>query len=337
MLLSEHLVLFFTGCTVEASAAMNACSLPTLRRLAMTCRSLYATVQQYTEGRIEKRLALFGLDYDRVLRVLRSTESIILGSFVLACVAPALPEIQVDNIDFMVPTDHLHKFTRSVTVDTEYTLVSPQHLPIQYNRKVIGVVSYRFETSGKQLFLNFHVVNGYSNEFMLETLFYSATTLTMNAIMGWGIFCAYSDLLEQGMALRNDPTTMRRYNKVIAAETTDDFERDNIRQTKMEHRGFSFAAPNGSTHTFHQCLGSCANSYSCPDAIRSVRDAGSRFFALFDNAERRESGRRWIRNQELKITAFELPDTMWRLSNSIEYMPRKAAGRGFTATLQSGE
>ena len=87
----------------------------------MTCRSLYATVQQYTEGRIKKRLALFGLDYDRVLCVLRSTKSIILSSFVLACVAPALPEIQVDNIDFMVPTDHLHKFTRSVTVDTEYS------------------------------------------------------------------------------------------------------------------------------------------------------------------------------------------------------------------------
>ena len=316
---------------------LDALSLPTLARLALTCRTLYTTVQRYTAQRFERLFKSFGLNYDCILCVLRCTESIILGSFVLACLVPSAPGITVDNIDFMVPNDRLHDVMKNVIQRTDYRMVPPQHLPIQGNRKVVGVVSYQVEMNGKVLHLNFHVVNGYSNEFILETLFYSSTTLTMNAITGWGLFCAYGDLVEQGMALRNDPTTMRRYNAAIAAETTDDFEKDNTRQTKMEHHGFSFAPQNGSTHTFHQPLGSCANSYSCPDAVRSVRDPGCRFFPLFSNAEVNELGKLWRESNTLKIAAFEMPDTMWRLSNSVEYVQRKAAGRGFTATIESGE
>lgn len=331
------MVLFLTTCTEETQGLMDAFSLPTLARLAITCRAAYAAVQQYTAYRIKRHLGYFRLDYDRALGVLRRTESMIVGTFALACVDPPTGGIYVDNIDFIVPNDRVHEAMKSLTQGTDYEMCELQHLPIQGSGNIIGVVSYRAVYNGKKHFLNFHFGGPGNNEFMLENLFYSSTTLTMNVVTGWGIFITYGDLVEYGMGLQNDPTSMRRFHTPTLDESIADFDKDNARQTKLEQQGFKFPTRNGQTHTFHNSVGRCSDSHSCPDAIRSVRDMGCRFVVLMDNTEVRKAEEGWHLKNTLKFSTFQLPETIWRLSNSIEETPRKAAGTGFAATIQSRE
>jgi len=330
---SLHVELFLTGCREEAGAVLDRLSQTTLMRLALTCRSAYVSVQRCVAYRLRRKMEEFDLDYDGLLVTLRRTQAIIVGSFPLVCLLPIAYRAEVvDNIDFITPMSSFHDTVREITGNTRYRKCEPQHAPIQRNRLVRGIESYRIHTKEGPRFLNFHMSDDRSNELLLESIFYSSTTLTMNAITGWGIFCAYADLLERNGGLRNDPTRMKRFNKNVPPEGRHDFELDNIRQTKLEDREFTFPkrSEGRSEHNMHGVLGRCRESPSCPDTIRSVRDRGCRFQMLMTKGEVSELEHHLFAEWPVVIGRPELPETIWRITNGEEL-----GAMGFVMTIES--
>lgn len=199
---------------------------------------------------------------------------------------------------------------------------------------LVTLVKFRYISPNKgPRLLNFHMSDCH-NELLLESIFYSSTTLAMNTITGWGMFCAYADLLEITGGLRNNPTRMKRFDKTVPTEGQYDFELDNIRQTKMERQGFKFPkrGEGRSEHDMHILLGRCLELLSCPDTIRSVRDRGCRFQTLMTMGEVLDLECRLLTEWPVVTERPELPETIWRLTNG-EHL----GAPGFVMTIESKE
>jgi len=102
------------------------------------------SVQRHVAYCLRRKLEEFDIDSDGLIRTLRRSQAIIVGLFPLVCLLPiAYGAEVVDNIDFVAPMNSFHNTVREVTGNTRYRRCEPQHAPIQRNRRVRSIESYR--------------------------------------------------------------------------------------------------------------------------------------------------------------------------------------------------
>jgi hypothetical protein len=278
-----------------------------LLMLAATCRQLKTIALDVLDGNTLQILIRYFDKPAFMLYVLRSTRSVISGSVALRALFPGHPNMKSwasADIDIYVPksqytnmvislyeTDGYYEIGVKIS-DGGYSLPKIQKVVRLFNGRCnIDLVVSRTESCSDNIF-GFH------------------STVVMNFISGYGIFCAYPTFTLEHRGYIN-PKFMQE----------DEIEYPSIEKCiqKYERRGFTISALFRATHSF-------GFSNRCPHTLRSLYDGYSLFIPFNksigsqDDDEPLDS--RYIYDRR--------HDTIWSLGGPLCYGRRPEGGkRGF--------
>ncbi|KAH7906347.1 hypothetical protein BJ138DRAFT_1016379 [Hygrophoropsis aurantiaca] len=235
-------------------------SIAELSAFASACRSHRIWVMQLLNRRKDQALLRFVSDPIHLLNTIRSTSSVISGSFALQFIVPAADFIEWQSSDMDIYTtgagsgDLLALFIKEGYATV--THVKHNH----YSNPAIHAVTTL--SKGRR---SIDVVISRLN-YSTFPIFYFHSTIVMNFITADSIFSAYPMLTANYRGLRNPLSIMydRHPDVTLAA-----LEKYKILGFSIQSHEFSW--PRGDTSAAWHC---CGKSYNCRGQMRNTSDQG---------------------------------------------------------------
>ncbi|KAJ6477943.1 hypothetical protein C8R47DRAFT_1075282 [Mycena vitilis] len=225
-----------------------------------TCKQLMAAYRAHIFNVTKKLIASFDLDADAVLMAMLKTNSIIVGSLPVAVLTDA--SFKPNNIDFLVPASSEGTMKVILSSQFGYSEISSKMMDGAHDSLR---VEHKF-TRGA------HVINlrATAGENATVALMLSHSTIAMNFISAWGIFCAYPQLTLVKKAMFNHFT-----------EDEHEFKRWSSHQRMMTSfekyvkRDIEFGVDSSTWYARlrHRCYASPL----CPLSTRSMYDRSTLF------------------------------------------------------------
>ncbi|KAF9521393.1 hypothetical protein CPB83DRAFT_900780 [Crepidotus variabilis] len=258
---------------------------------AISCVSkpMYLDVAEYQIQNLNRLGCPFNLNFGTVLPLLRKYDAAIIGSFALLAILPAEDGFKVNNIDFVVSDVNVYTFAQEVGNTLSLKPIHNVHPAFSSEHPITHRFSFTSTGPTGRHYFNFFCVSSASNIAPLQAVFYASSTLTMNAIVGSGIFCAYRYMTPHGRGLRayshNLPIIQLGSGDTIRAQ----IDYDNVIQSRFEGRDLTFI-PSAESHILDFPYHRCTYSTSCYDTVRTTCDKGCAFLNLLLLDERRNLG-----------------------------------------------
>ncbi|KAK7021157.1 hypothetical protein R3P38DRAFT_3196901 [Favolaschia claudopus] len=215
--------------------------------------------QEELEGRVRTILHESGVDWDILGPGLRRHQSIILGSTVHAVMFR--PRYRRAGVDIGTPPTH--EFSMADLIQTELKFTESAE-PVNNYPGYAGFVRVRrFHKDHHSIYLI--VV---ANENAATIIFNLYSTMDMNFVSGYGLFCAYPELTLNKLS----------YVNPSARDTStdgSDFRRlaANVRRKGFTHNIALFEHVLYRNHV-------CGSSRCCPNTLRSMHDSDSLFVSF---------------------------------------------------------
>src|ERR1700694_2674249 len=214
------------------SIIMDCLPLSALLALSFTSRAAYSQAHQYLRFKLGMILRPFGITMDDLIRHLRMTNSLVMGSIALKACAPKNHFIGSGHLDIVVPASDFRVLKDWITSTCGYIHI--QSYPVRHELfSYIGHHSMQVfgrQIDGRRRTINLFGVRTQDDPYKL--LFYSSNTALMNAITGRGLFTPYRSLLNQGKAAHNHVD-----NILIAGEVPRILRAPSIQATVLNEIG----------------------------------------------------------------------------------------------------
>lgn len=225
-----------------------------------TCRAYKAAYLAHMYSICKKAIARFDVDPERLMKALLKTGAIITGSVPTAVLTG--DEFIANNLDIMVPASSGETMRIFMRHEFGFTL---EDTNVHQGARGTMRMEYTFKKEGHTVILR--VATG---ENPLVPLMLSDSTITMNFISPWGIFCPYPQLTLWKRGMMNHFTEDDRDSK-----TSKTYLRIMKSFHKYNGRGFDQGSnPNAwQTSATHKCYLSAI----CPHTIRTLYDSSGLF------------------------------------------------------------
>ncbi|KAJ7654012.1 hypothetical protein DFH06DRAFT_1330115 [Mycena polygramma] len=225
-----------------------------------------AAYRTHIFGATKKLIANFDLDADALLKLMLKTNSIIVGSLPVAVLTDA--SFEPNDIDILVPASSEGTMKVLLSSQFGYTEMSSKIMDGSHDSLR---VEHKFVRGAHVI--NLRVTAG---ENATVALMLSHSTIAMNFVSAWGVFCAYPQLTLVNKAMFNhfteDEHEFRRWSSHQRMMTS--FE-------KYVKRGIEFGVDSSTWYARAQHR--CYASPLCPLSTRSLYDR-STLFIRFPNA-----------------------------------------------------
>ncbi|KAK7054076.1 hypothetical protein R3P38DRAFT_3171590 [Favolaschia claudopus] len=214
---------------------------------------------RFVEGRVRSQLERAGLQPDIALRILRKTESVISGSTTL----PVLINLSFtpNDLDMYTPL----RYEGIVLVELSTKLAFTVFRRTEEHYKVdSSIVRVHWLRKGHHI-INLLVVAG---ENAPAAIFRFHSTIVMNFISGYGVFCGYPELTLRKKSIANHSVLQDKISRSRALVCFEKYESRGV-LTHDDLRGHD----GWVSHV-------CGTDKSCPSTLRSLHDDGSLFVSF---------------------------------------------------------
>ncbi|KAJ7018225.1 hypothetical protein C8F04DRAFT_1199167 [Mycena alexandri] len=225
-----------------------------LARMCVLTRPYRPGTASQTIGRIFETLSICDTDPVHVMALLRTTRSIVSGSAALLMVTDL--EFVPGDLDIYTPLSQEEPAMAIVQRHMNFELVTsrmPRGLPRQLRNH---------EGSPPR--------EGGEGEDPAIAIFHFHSTIVMNYLTGFGLYCAYPSLTLSDVGVVNLPAVLRELGIRRNAEECFD---------KYRARGITLV--NDVKKLWRHSLHECRRDAECPHTIRSTLDARGLYVALF--------------------------------------------------------
>jgi hypothetical protein len=297
---------------------MKELAAPSLLALSYTSKSHYILVHQYLRYKLGRIMAQFDVTPNQILKLLRMTKAIVIGSVALQAVSPATLPITSSQLDIIIPVTELFMFEDWFKLSRQYKVVPSVH-HFRWLPPVVLFVSLGRCINQQKRVVNLIVVEKPAHAYQ-QMINYSPNTAEMNAITGVGLFMPYRSLLSQGLAAHNHVANIEGVQQSYPSVQIRVFKAAIISQLTMLLRGFAFIEGE---HWNYNCC--CSDSSACPYQYRNTNDNYCAFMRILTDKE-------WSTlesdgQQALPIANPRIPMVIWRLADKL------GGGRGFSVVF----
>ncbi|KAJ7482516.1 hypothetical protein FB451DRAFT_1029793 [Mycena latifolia] len=230
----------------------------------MTANPKHNTRSGTKQERIERVLAMLAQfdtnPYD-IMAMLRTTRSIVSGSVALLMISDM--DFEPGDIDIYVPTSQSETALAIAQGKLGFE-VRHGNVPAYDNNSGIKRVVH---LQKGEKWMNIIVVKG---EDPTAAVFQFHSTVVMNYLTAFGLYCAYPSLTLKRLGVANLPALLREVS--TPGRSADCFEKYRDRGINIENDVTKFVA-----HAHHECH----TDPECPHTVRSTRDGKGLYIELF--------------------------------------------------------
>ncbi|KAJ7758617.1 hypothetical protein B0H16DRAFT_1820572 [Mycena metata] len=227
-----------------------------------------------TASRVREILANFDINPQHLLDLLRTTRGIVSGSAALLMVTDM--DFKPGDLDIYIPASQDQTALLLVQRRLGYQLKKSSARSYENNADIKRV---HLLTKGRN---KIHVVTT-KGENAAATIFRFHSTIVMNLLTAWGIYCAYPSLTLKRKGVANLPTLLNDLSLSIRSRTC--YEKYRSRGVTLENDVRKF--PEHAAHICHA-------SAECPHTVRSTSDGKGLYVELFNQppheVQRQEMG-----------------------------------------------
>ncbi|KAK6993066.1 hypothetical protein R3P38DRAFT_2801068 [Favolaschia claudopus] len=213
---------------------------------------------EIVEARVHEQLKEAGLEPEATLREMRRYPAIISGSTAIPVLTGAT--FEPNDLDIYSCPPFEKKMFRLVTEDFGFSAYKETSETEKY-RGMDGISRVHWLRKGSKV-INLIIVPG---DNPITAIFHFHTTLVMNYISGYGVFCAYPELTLARLATTNTSVVVSETQRRRIGDCIDKYS---ARGFEMRDRLSDFV-----DHNPHLC----GTDPLCPATIRSLHDSSSLF------------------------------------------------------------
>jgi hypothetical protein len=259
---------------------MDSVALSTLVALSFVNTAYFFRVHEYIRNKLHRIFGPFGIQTDDIMRILQSTNAVVVGTNALQAVAPFSFELTTQNIDIVVDRTSLPSMENWL-VDSGYHRKDSIDIPTDYAVPYRNRRSFMRMFGTREMFINLLLVEDGKQAY--EFVFFATNTTFMNSITRNGLFSGYSSMLGQRLAVENHVHHMQGVRAVFDLNDVDLVTTTKDDKVKAEGWGFKFLLTNSDSHWTTTC--ECIPRSACPLEPRHMNDSMSASMRIFSDDE----------------------------------------------------